>query len=89
MTDSIMQNGRYCYITGRTDNLDKHHVFGAANRKHSEQFGCWVWLTHDVHMQAHQRSPELLTQLKQECQERFEEIHGHERFMQIFGRNYL
>ena len=89
MTDSIMQDGKYCYVTGRTDHLDKHHVYGAANRKQSERYGCWVWLTHDVHMAAHQRQTEILTQLRQECQEAFEAIHGHDKFMQVFGKNYL
>lgn len=89
MTDSIMQDGRYCYITGRTDHLDKHHVFGGPNRKLSDIYGCWVWLNHDVHMTAHQRQPEMLLQLKRECQERFEEMYSHEAFMKVFGKNYL
>lgn len=84
-----MQDSRYCYITGRTDHLDKHHIFTGIRRKAAEQWGCWCYLTHDVHMAAHQRQPELLNQLRQECQERFEAIHGHEKFMQIFGKNYL
>ena len=28
-------------------------------------------------------------QLKQECQRRFEALHGHDTFMEVFGRNYL
>jgi hypothetical protein len=84
-----MQDSKYCYITGRTDHLDKHHVYGAANRKLSDIYGCWVWLTHEVHMNAHQRQPEILLQIKRECQERFEELYDHETFMKVFGRNYL
>jgi hypothetical protein len=89
VTDSIMQDSKYCYITGRTDHLDKHHVYGAANRKLSDIYGCWVWLTHEVHMNAHQRQPEILLQIKRECQERFEELYDHETFMKVFGKNYL
>ena len=84
-----MQTGKWCYITGRGDHLDLHHIYGGANRKASDKWGCWCWLTHDVHMAAHDRQQELLYQLRRECQERFEERHGHETFMAVFGRNYL
>lgn len=84
-----MQDDEYCYITGYTEELDRHHVYGGPNRKKSEEYGCWVWLRHDIHMDAHQRKPEILRQLKQECQERFEEIYGHDKFMAVFGKNYL
>ena len=84
-----MQKGRYCYITGRGDHLDLHHVFGGANRKASDRWGCWCWLAHDVHMAAHDRQQDLLMQLRRECQERFEELHGHEKIMEVFGKNYL
>lgn len=89
MADSIMQTEKYCYITGTTKRLDKHHVYPGCRRKASDKWGCWVWLSHDVHMAAHERQPELLRQLQQECQERFEELYGHEKFMQVFGKNYL
>lgn len=86
---SIMQDSKYCYITGRTDNLDIHHIYTGSRRKAADKWGCWVWLAHDVHMAAHQSKPEILNQLRQECQERFEELHGHEKFMEVFGKNYL
>ena len=89
MTESIMQDGKYCYITGRTAHLDKHHCFDGSRRKAADKWGCWVWLTHDLHMSAHQRQPEILNQLRQECQEEFERRYGHERFMEVFGKNYL
>lgn len=89
MTDSIMQDDRYCYITGRTDHLDKHHCFTGVRRKAADQWGCWVWLNHDIHMTAHQQQPEILDQLRRECQERFEELYDHETFMRVFGKNYL
>lgn len=89
MSNSIMQDEKYCYITGYTGQLDRHHVFTGIRRKASEEWGCWCWLRHDVHMEAHQRRPEILNQLRQECQERFEELHGHQKFMEVFGKNYL
>lgn len=84
-----MQESKYCYVTGRTDRLELHHVFGGSRRKAADKWGCWVWLTHDIHRAAHDSKPEILNQLRQECQERFEELHGHEKFMQVFGKNYL
>ena len=30
---SIIQADKECFLTGRTDWLEKHHVFGGANRK--------------------------------------------------------
>ena len=86
---SIMQTEKYCYITGRTDHLDKHHIFTGTRRKAAEKWGCWCWLAHDVHMAAHDRNQEILTQLRQECQERFEELYDHDTFMKVFGKSYL
>jgi len=89
MCDSILQTERECYVTGSQHELDRHHIYAGSRRKLSDKWGCWVWLRHDVHMDLHQRDPELDRRLKRECQERFEELHGHEMFMRIFGKNYL
>ena len=48
-----------------------------------------MWLAHDVHMDLHERNQELGYQLKALCQKRFEEIWGHEKFMAVFGKNYI
>jgi hypothetical protein len=84
-----MQDDRYCYITGRTDTLQLHHIFTGPRRKLSDQWGCWCWLAADVHAAAHDSNQELLTQLRQECQEKFETLYGHEKFMEVFGKSYL
>ena len=89
MSKSIMQDDKYCYITGRTTGLDKHHCFTGIRRKQAEEWGCWVWLSHDIHMALHSTNLELADQLRRECQARFEEIHGHETYMRIFGKSYL
>lgn len=93
MTESIMQNEKKCYLTGRTDNLHKHHIYeGVGRRKLSEKYGCWVWLTGEWHNQSNHgvhfnRPLDLL--LKCKCQKRFEETHSRTEFIQIFGRSYL
>lgn len=38
-----------CFFTKRTDQLERHHIFGGSCRKLSEKYGLKVWLTHDWH----------------------------------------
>ncbi len=91
-TSSIMQTERESIFSGRTDNLERHHIFGGSNRKWSEKYGLTVWLTHDEHNEppfgvhhckAANRSLQRAGQLK------FQEVYPHLDFMKIFGRNYL
>ena len=89
MSGSILQSERECYVTGSRQCLDRHHVFHGPRRKAAEKWGCWVWLRHDVHMALHSGDTELDRRLKRECQERFEEIWGHEKFMEVFGKSYI
>lgn len=47
---SILQTERECYLSGRTDWLEEHHIFyGQGRRKLSEQYGLKVWLNHYWH----------------------------------------
>lgn len=90
---SIMQDKKCCYVTGRTDGLELHHIyFGTGNRKISDQNGFVVWLTPEYHRDSKRgvhfnREFDLL--LKQECQERYEFTHSREEFMKLIGRSYL
>lgn len=95
MAKSIMQERRECILTGYDgEYLDKHHIFGGANRKRSEQMGLWVYVRADLHRTApgsiHQNS-ELMLRLKKwgqrACMERYEM--SVEDFIREFGRNYL
>lgn len=59
-----------CWLCGRNgtaDHLDRHHVFGGANRKKSERYGLVVYLCHnDCHIfgeQAAHRSRETAERL--------------------------
>lgn len=92
MADSIMQSTKECYITGSTQGLHKHHIFPGSRRKASEEWGCWVWLRGDWHNLSNygvHSDPELDMVLKCSCQEHFEELYGHEKFMEVFGKSYL
>ncbi len=88
---SLLQDEKECYLTKCTYGLDCHHIFGGNKytRKKSEQYGMLVWLRHDVHMRLHQRDYSLELRLKQDAQRVFEEKYGHEKFMEVFRKNYL
>jgi len=95
--DSIMQDEKYCYLcdcNGNKDALEIHHIFfGTANRKLSEKYGLKVWLCgehcHRNGKYAVHRNRKTDLKLKREAQEKFEETHTREEFIQIFGKNYL
>ena len=81
-----------CHVCGRVQNCEEHHVFFGSNRKHSEQWGMVVWLCPDCHRikkwSVHMNRDTDL-RLKREQQMIFEQTHSREKFMEIFGRNYL
>lgn len=87
--NSIMQNDKTCFVTGSTVDLDRHHIYHGSRRKAAEEWGCWIWLRHDVHMDLHQRNTVLDEALKAACQERFEALYGHDEFMRVFGKSYI
>lgn len=90
---SIMSEEKECYFCGTTLNLHKHHIYpGTANRKLSERWGCWCYLCAYHHNMSaagvhFNRAKDL--ELKQTCQKLFEEKHGHEKFVTVFGRSWL
>lgn len=87
-----MQSEKECYITGSTEGLHLHHIYGGANRKNSDRYGCVVWLRADWHNMSDYGvhfNKDLDRRLKEECQEEFEKRWGHDKFMSVFGRNYL
>lgn len=93
---SIMEDlkNRTCWACGAYA-PEEHHVFyGVANRKMSEKYGLKVHLCsrhHRDHREGvHGQNKELDHRLKVVGQRVFETHHGtRERFVQIFGRNYL
>ncbi len=89
---SIMQDHKECYLTGSTNDLHKHHVFGGANRSNSEKYGCWIWLRSEWHNMSNHGvhfDRELDLTIKRDTQARFESIWGHALFLKVFGKNYL
>lgn len=85
-----------CYFQKRTDGIERHHIFGAANRKRSEEYGFVIPLHYSIHPNgagcqlSMDERKDLDVLLKQECQKWFlEHIGGMDRWMKEFGRNYL
>ena len=83
---------RYCYFCGRTDTIERHHIFQGAYRKKSEKYGFVVDLCHDHHNEPphgvhHNRANNLI--LKKMAQEQFEQTGTREEFRKLFGKSYL
>ena len=93
MSKSIISNERKCLVCELPYQLHKHHIFyGTANRKLSEQYGCWCYLCarhHNMSNDGVHFNRELDFNLKKMCQKKFEEVYPDLDFLKIFGRNYL
>lgn len=84
----------HCYFTG-SPVVERHHIFGGANRKRSERYGFVVPLRPDLHPNGvyFKRTPETAgidRCLKQMAQFYFEQhIGDRSTFIREFGRSYL
>lgn len=72
--------------------VHEHHVFGGSNRRLSEEYGLKVYLCPSCHnfgrAAVHTNHANMLI-LQQDAQRAFEQEYSHEKFMELFGRNYL
>lgn len=92
MAKSILQSVKECYVTGDTNNLHEHHIYGGGNRRISEKYGFKVWLRADWHNMSDYGvhfNRDLDLHLKRVCQHKFEETHTRAEFMALIGRNFL
>ena len=102
MSKSILQDkrGGECYLCNMllgidtpTPTREEHHVMhGTANRKLSEHYGLKVYLCPYHHRNGPQavhkcRQTDIL--LKQAAQRAFERKYSPEKWMEVFGKNYL
>lgn len=82
----------HCYFTG-TAPVERHHIFGGANRKNSEKYGFIIPLRPDIHpngVYAGQSAKLIDVKLKTMAQEYFEREYGtRDDFRRIFGKSYL
>lgn len=95
MSESILPNGneRECYKCGNPFNLEIHHIFfGTANRRLSDEDGCWCYLCnlHHTGQFGVHRSPDLDRELKMKAQAAWEMKYGdREDFRKRYGKSYL
>ena len=88
---SILQTTKKCWVCG-SPYVEEHHViYGTAKRKLSEKFGLKIYLCHEHHTgnKGVHFNKALDTQLKMFAQKKFEEKYSHEKFMEVFKKNYL
>lgn len=82
------------YSTERFYGSHKHHVFGASNRKKSEELGLYVFLTPEMHNMSNEGvhfNKAFDNELKQIGQKAAMEKYNMtiEDFRRKFGKNYL
>lgn len=83
--------GARCEVCGNPY-AETHEIFyGTGQRQLSIKYGIQALLCAEHHRGAngphHNRERDL--ELKRRGQRDFEQWHGHEKFMELFGRNYL
>lgn len=92
--ESILTNNKeQCFVCGYRASQIHHIYFGTGKRKLSEKYGCKVplcWNCHKGTFGVHGKyGHKLDLELKKKCQIKFEEKWDHEKFMEVFGKNYL
>lgn len=92
LTSVLTDDMDHCMFTG-TAPVERHHVFGAANKWRSEKYGFIAPLRPDLHPNgvfAGVHAKEVDLALKMRSQAYYEEHYGtREEFIKEFGRNYL
>lgn len=86
-----------CLLLGeqrcRYSRLEEHHIFFSGHQRYlSEEYGLKVYLGiwhHRVGPEAVHNNKRNRRLLEAKGQQAFEERYGREKFIQIFGRNYL
>lgn len=80
-----------CFLCGRETGLEVHHIMAGPNRKLSTKYGLWCHLCHECHRgtEGAQYNRESGDYLKRQAQMAFEELYGHDKWMEIFRKNYL
>ena len=77
-----------CYICGASGTLQRHHCLHGIRRKAADKYDLTVYLCPRCHMELHDHGIGDLM-LEQLAQAHFEAEHGHEKYMEVFGKNYL
>ena len=76
-----------CYLCHRWANLERHHMLHGCRRQKAEEWGLVVNICPRCHRLLHDKGERDL-ELERVAQRIFEEEHGHELWMQEFGKDY-
>ena len=100
--ESIVQNRKCCFFCGAESGLDKHHIFGGANRKKSEEDGLWIMCCHTEHVATYgpdtihgspNRGKDMTLKMIGEYAwikaRGYDEEEGIKQFVSRYGKNYL
>lgn len=94
MSERVKMGIGECFICQRYGPTERHHIFGASNRKLSEKYGLVVHLCHDCHNEppdgvhhcrATREKLQRFGQRKAMAENGWSEID----FRRVFGKNYL
>ena len=103
MCKSILQDEKCCFITGQTEDVALHHIYGGnPNRKISTEQGFFVFLKphyHNMSDEGVHANHAFNICLKKMCQMAYEDKcmldqgisreSARDRFIKMIGRNYL
>lgn len=91
--DSILDTKKgQCFVCGRICQTHKHHIFGGANRRLSEEDGLYIYLCPQHHNMGNwcvHNDIRMNRWIQQEGQMAYESTHSREDFMRRYGRNYI
>lgn len=93
--ESIIDNKKECFRCRTTQGLHKHHIFfGVANRRKSDEDGCWIWLCgkhHNLSDEGIHFNKDFDLAVKQFAEKKWIEYYdkSKEDFLVRYGRNYL
>lgn len=76
-----------CFCCGRPAD-DTHHIYGAANRPLSTEWGCMIPVCRECHEKIH-HDKQMMDELHKAGQFAFEEMYPSVNFRKIFGKNYI
>lgn len=86
---SIMPFDREVCIECGARGTHTHHALYGRHRKNAEAYGLKVRLCWRCHQRLHDKDTALALKYQRMAQQCFEEKYGHDKFMEVFGKNYL
>lgn len=80
----------HCYICGALY-PQKHHIMNKYDKEKSDKWGLCVPLciNHHTGNEGVHTRPDRMLEMRRIGQKKFEELHGHDKWMELFGKNYL